>query len=833
MHFLRQSTATTIKIGPFVDDTDGKTAETALTISQADVRLSKNGGNYAQKNESSSGSHDELGEYDVDLDATDTNTVGRLRVSVQESGALPVWRDFQVLEEAVYDALFATSATGKLPATLATSDVTGNLPANVNAMAANVLTASAIADGALTAAKFAAGAFDAVWAVATRTLSAFAFPVTISGTKTTLDALNDIPAGSAMALTSGERTTLAASIEAAIINELDGNAVMQAIADLIADDMTTGDLSVQAIASACRDAILDRVLAGNHDTANTTGKILQDIPTSISGLENLSQAEAQAACDAAIASYDPPTKAELDTAESNIRGADSDTLKTLSDQIDGISASASPQLLQNTTIATLATQTSFTLTAGSADDNAYNGAVAIVTDQTTSTQKAFVPISDYTGSTKTVALASAPPFTIAVGDTIDIIAAASDAPTAAAIRQEMDSNSTKLSSILDDTENAIPALFPINFASLLINVSGHITRCTTVDTVTDKAGYTISGTKTTLDALNDIPAGSAMALTSGERTTLAAAIEAAIINELDGNAVMQAIADLIADDMTTGDLSVQAIASACRDAILDRVLAGNHDAANTTGKLIQDIDNALSAIDSNVDSVLVDTGIIRLQLVAGVPVTSFAVAALAQMANTDTGEVSAADGSVAKISQGAAGGNVTVGAMTAEALAQFLTDDTGETSAADGSVGKLSQGSADAAQIVALLLSSVDGVLNVRRRSGLVNAATNDLELIEKNDYTIENGHHDTFDTDLAGEAADYSTVECNAVGIDNESVTFAGTATLRDTADGIVCDVEWPADNLIYLGKHKWSVRVTHTDSWVDTPVRGTMTVVKDTFNP
>lgn len=45
--YLKQSTAATIKVGPFLDSTDGDTAETGLTISQADVRLSKNGGNMA------------------------------------------------------------------------------------------------------------------------------------------------------------------------------------------------------------------------------------------------------------------------------------------------------------------------------------------------------------------------------------------------------------------------------------------------------------------------------------------------------------------------------------------------------------------------------------------------------------------------------------------------------------------------------------------------------------------------------------------------------------------------------------------------------------------
>ena len=61
MLWLKQSTAVSVKIGPFLDEDDGKTAETGLTIAQADVRLSKNGANIAQKTESSSCTHDELG----------------------------------------------------------------------------------------------------------------------------------------------------------------------------------------------------------------------------------------------------------------------------------------------------------------------------------------------------------------------------------------------------------------------------------------------------------------------------------------------------------------------------------------------------------------------------------------------------------------------------------------------------------------------------------------------------------------------------------------------------------------------------------------------------
>lgn len=61
-----------------------------------------------------------------------------------------------------------------------------------------------------------------------------------------------------------------------------------------------------------------------------------ELDAALAGLNDVSAAEVNAEVDTALADYDPPTKAELDTAESNIRGADSDTLKTLSDEIDAV-----------------------------------------------------------------------------------------------------------------------------------------------------------------------------------------------------------------------------------------------------------------------------------------------------------------------------------------------------------------------------------------------------------------------------------------------------------------------------------------------------------------
>jgi hypothetical protein len=105
MQIIEQSTSITIRIGPFVDEDDGKTAETGLTITQADIRLSKNGGAFAQSNDSGGATHDESGWYYLTLDATDTGTLGRLIVAIHESGALPVWREFMVMTANVWDSL--------------------------------------------------------------------------------------------------------------------------------------------------------------------------------------------------------------------------------------------------------------------------------------------------------------------------------------------------------------------------------------------------------------------------------------------------------------------------------------------------------------------------------------------------------------------------------------------------------------------------------------------------------------------------------------------------------------------------------------------------------
>jgi hypothetical protein len=110
VRFLKQSTAATLLLGPFLDETDGKTAETALTLSQSDILLWKEGGTtLAQKNEATSCTHRSNGLYTCPVDTTDTNTLGILSLSCHESGALPIRHDYIVVASNVHNSLITNT----------------------------------------------------------------------------------------------------------------------------------------------------------------------------------------------------------------------------------------------------------------------------------------------------------------------------------------------------------------------------------------------------------------------------------------------------------------------------------------------------------------------------------------------------------------------------------------------------------------------------------------------------------------------------------------------------------------------------------------------------
>ena len=110
---LRQSTAATLMVGPFLDLTAGTTEE-ALDILTTEIWLSKNGGAFGNKAEATQPVHKVSGMYEMKLNTDDTDTVGSLTVVVDDTAnlAIPVTFNATVVEEAIYDALYKSTATG-------------------------------------------------------------------------------------------------------------------------------------------------------------------------------------------------------------------------------------------------------------------------------------------------------------------------------------------------------------------------------------------------------------------------------------------------------------------------------------------------------------------------------------------------------------------------------------------------------------------------------------------------------------------------------------------------------------------------------------------------
>ena len=123
--------------------------------------------------------------------------------------------------------------------------------------------------------------------------------------------------------------------------------------------------------------------------------------------------------------------------------------------------------LVDTTIASLSSQTSFTLTAGSADNDAYNGMAFIFTDASTATQKGIAFASDYVGSTKTVTLEAAPIFTIATSDLVTVVPAggSTSTPLAANVTQ------WNSSAVATPTVAGVPEVDITHIAGSAVNTS--------------------------------------------------------------------------------------------------------------------------------------------------------------------------------------------------------------------------------------------------------------------------------------------------------------------------------------------------------------------------
>jgi hypothetical protein len=498
MIHLKQSTASqSVIIGPFIDDTDGKTAETGLTISNTDIRLSKNGANIVAKN-SGGGTHDELGYYTITLDATDTNTVGRLQLVVQETGALPVYHEFQVLEETVYDALYGSGATGYLQPTTAgrTLDVTAGGCAGID------------------------------WA------NVEAPTTTVDLSNTSINLCDTVTTNTDMRGTDSAAT----AAELAKVPKSDSTVTWNATA-------------LASINAECDTALSD------YDAPTKA-----ELDSGLAALNDISTADVNAQVDIALSDYDGPTNTEMVAAFTEIKGAtwssSTDTLEGIRDNVGGSAPSAA-----DIADAVWDEAISGHLTSGTTG-NALNAAGSAGDPWSTSLPGAYGA-----GTAGNI-----------IGNNLDASVSSKASQTS------VDTVDTNVDSIL--------AAIPANFADLAITSS---TGRVTVGTNNDKTGYSITGTISTLDALDTAQ--------DTQHSTTRSAITA--LNDLDAAGVRTAI-----------------------------------------GLSSANIDTQLSTIDANVDLILEDTGTTLPGTLAGLNDIS-----VSDILTTQMTEAYAADGTAPTLAQ--------------------------------------------------------------------------------------------------------------------------------------------------------------------------------------
>ncbi|SCY25609.1 hypothetical protein SAMN05216420_10411 [Nitrosospira sp. Nl5] len=317
MLYLRYATASQeILLGSFLDSTDGSTVETALTIANTDIKLWKEGATTEASKNSGGATHIASGRYYAVLDATDTNTLGKLEVNVHVAGALAVRREFMVLPANVYDALVLgtdyldasavqlagqtiTAAAGvTFPTSVASpTNITGGTITTVT----NLTNLPAITAGWLTASGIAAGALNGKgdWNIGKTGYSLTqSFPANFAALSITAGGLVDITQAAAdkawgtaaRVLTAGTNITLAKGTGITGFNDLDAAGVAAATwnaatatygisgsygllieTNLDAQVSTVGGGSLTEAGIA--DAVWDEVLSG-HLTAGSTGYAL-------------------------------------------------------------------------------------------------------------------------------------------------------------------------------------------------------------------------------------------------------------------------------------------------------------------------------------------------------------------------------------------------------------------------------------------------------------------------------------------------------------------------------------------------------------------------------
>ena len=611
---LRKSTTSQeIPLGPFVDSTDGDTEETALTISNTDIKLWKNGATSLANKNSGGATHMAGGVYYCTLDDTDTNTTGPLVIWVHESGSLYVRVECYVFDGAIFDALFTSGADGFDAAGRvnvgqwlgnAVTFGTGGPDVNINAISddttaaanlelfteiSNITSLIVSAGGAVDS--MVQGFLDNTIAETTADNIAGNFETFFdNGDSTTTNTVDDVGGGSvptAAAIadavwdeaqtdhtTGGSFGVIATEIASILVDTgttLDGkldtidsnvDAILVDTNELQTDDVPGLIAALNdPTAAAIADAVWDEAQT-DHTTAGSFGVIATEIASIL-----VDTADMQPKLGTITDLGGGATIADnlADMAGATFATA-SDSLEAIRDRGDAAwttGAGGSDRLLMvDTTIATLSTQTSFTLTAGSTDDDAYNGLTIVIEDASTATQKAIGIVDDYTGSTKTITLLEDPGvFTMAATDKVYILAEKSLKPTTSANYHVDVTNGGAVGIDWGNVENPTTA---VDLSATDIQL------CDTVTTLTGHTAQT----------------GDTYALANGSAgfvaiDTVVDGIQTDLDNGTDGLGALKALIDAL-NDLSAAAVNAE-VDTALADIHLDHLLAVDYDPASKPG----------------------------------------------------------------------------------------------------------------------------------------------------------------------------------------------------------------------------------------------------------
>jgi hypothetical protein len=164
---IKQSTATTITMGPFYDANDGITPESALTVTNFTCTVTKHddalpvtAATTFSPTTEGGGANDMVfvtssqGEYQLELTAGNTDTLGRMRVHcIDVSDTIGAFADLMVMAAVQYDATYGTDnqqvhvieyTAGVIDSTAVGTLTGGDI--GVGAFAANAITDAAVAN---------------------------------------------------------------------------------------------------------------------------------------------------------------------------------------------------------------------------------------------------------------------------------------------------------------------------------------------------------------------------------------------------------------------------------------------------------------------------------------------------------------------------------------------------------------------------------------------------------------------------------------------------------------------------------------------------------------